>query len=111
MDVNGYEFWDALKGQVKDRIEVLVSDDGNDFRSIGFLNTDLRWKDLPANYMWPDEETLTGATYRLIPPQPVKTRYVQYRVTSRRFFCATELEVLDSIRYEPFDLRIALPEK
>jgi hypothetical protein len=40
----------------------------------------------------------------------VTARYVQYRVTSPRFFCCTELEVLDAIRYEPFDLRVALPD-
>ncbi|HUW58325.1 MAG TPA: hypothetical protein VMZ92_16940 [Planctomycetota bacterium] len=32
-------------------------------------------------------------------------------VTPRRFFCITELEVLDSIRLEPFGLRIALPDE
>ena len=31
-------------------------------------------------------------------------------MTSPRFFCCTELEVLDAIRCEPFDLRVALPD-
>jgi hypothetical protein len=30
-------------------------------------------------------------------------------VAAARFFACTELEVLDAIRFEPFDLRIALP--
>jgi len=91
-------------------VEVLVSDDGKEFRSIGFLHTDLKWKELPANHMWPDDETITGATFRLIPAAPVKTRFVQYKVDNARIFCATELEVLDSITSVPFDLKIALPK-
>lgn len=111
MNFHGYEWWDFLKGEVKDRVEVLTSLDGQGYVSRGFLHTDWRWKELPVNWMWPDEETITGATCRLIPEQPVTARYVQYRVTSERFFCCTELEVLDSIRFEPFDLRIALPDE
>ncbi len=110
MNIHGYPWWDALKGEVKDKVEVLVSDDGQNYTSIGFLNTDLRWKDLPVNHMWPDDETITGATFRLIPPAPVKTRYVQYKLTSGRLCCVTEVEVLDSIKFEPFDLKIALPQ-
>jgi hypothetical protein len=34
---------------------------------------------------------------------------VQYKVAAARFFACTELEVLDSIKFEPFDLRISLP--
>jgi hypothetical protein len=110
MNVHGYEFWDALKGQVKDRVEVTVSQDGKTYESAGFLKTDLRWKDLPVNHMWPDDEAITGHTFRLVNARPVTARYVQYKVHSPRFFCATEVEVLDAISYEPFDLRIALPE-
>ncbi len=110
MNFHGYSWWDALKGEIKDKVEVLISDDDQAYRSIGFLKTDIRWKNLPANHMWTDEETLAGGTFRLIPREPVKARYVQYRITSPRHFCCTELEVLDSIRFEPFDLRIALPE-
>jgi len=111
LNANGYEWWDALKGEVKDKTEVLISDDGKTFSSAGFLYTDWRWKDLPANHIWPDDETITGATFRLIPPKPVTTRFVQYKITSPRFFCCTELEVLDALKLEPFDLRIALPEE
>jgi hypothetical protein len=111
MNFHGYPWWDALKGQVKDKVEVLVSDDGEKFTSVGYLNTDLRWKDLPVNFMWPDEEILTGATFRVIPERPVKARYVEYRVTNARLMDITELEVLDSIKPEPFDLRIALPDE
>jgi hypothetical protein len=111
MNVHGYPCYDSLKGEVQDKIEVLVSDDGKEYKSLGLLVTDWRWKDLPANHMWPDEETITGATFRLIPEQPVTARFVQYKVTSPRFFCCTELEVLDAIKYEPFDLRVALPDE
>jgi len=110
MDFHGYPWHDALAGEIEDRVEVLTSLDGESYTSQGYLHTDMRWKDLPVNHMWPDEERITGATFRLTPDDPVEARWVQYRVTSKRFFCCTELEVLDSIRYEPFDLRIALPD-
>jgi hypothetical protein len=61
--------------------------------------------------MWTDEETMTSGTFRLIPDQPVTTRYVQYRILNKRFFDCAGLEVLDSIRSAPFDLRIALPDE
>jgi hypothetical protein len=109
LNFHGYPWHDALAGKVKDRVEVLVSDDGQDFRPVGFLHTDLRWKDLPVNHIYTDEETATGATFRFTPNEPIKTRYVRYQVNSDRVFCATELEVLDSIKHAPFDLRLALP--
>jgi len=111
MNFHGYEWYDAMKGEVRDKVEVLVSEDGKTYTSAGFLYTDWRWKDLPANHIWPDEETITGATFRLVPPKPVTTRFVQYKVSSPRFFCCTELEVLDALKLDPFDLRIALPDE
>jgi hypothetical protein len=111
LNCHGYPFWDALKGEIKDQIEVLASDDGKEYRALGLLKTDLWWKDVPVNHMWTDEETMCGLTCRLIPEQPVTTRYVRYKITSGRFFCCTELEVLDSIKFEPFDLRLALPDE
>ncbi len=110
MNFHGYPWWDALKGQIKDTVEVLISKDGKAFASVGFLKTDLRWKDLPVNHMWPDHEEIQGDTFRLIPAAPIEARYVQYKVTNARFFACTEVEVLDSIRFEPFDLRVALPQ-
>ncbi|MCX7047715.1 MAG: hypothetical protein NTX50_19795, partial [Candidatus Sumerlaeota bacterium] len=110
MNFHGYPWWDALKGEVKDKVEVLVSKDGKEYTSAGFLKTDYRWKDLPVNLMWPDHEQIQGDTFRLIPDRPIETRYVQYKVMNARIFDCTELEVLDSIKYEPFDLRIALPD-
>jgi len=35
---------------------------------------------------------------------------VHHLIFSERHFCATEIEVLDSIELRPFDLRIALPD-
>ena len=111
MNFHGYPWWDALRGEIKDAVEVLVSKDGKEYMSVGQLQTDWRWKDLPANHVWPDHERIEGATFRVVPPRPVEARFVQYKVTSRRMFCATELEVLDAIRTEPFDLRVALPDE
>jgi hypothetical protein len=111
MNFHGYPWWDALKGEIQDKVEVLVSTDGKDYAPLGHLKTDLRWKDLPANHMWPDHEVIQGHTFRLIPEKPIRARYVRYRVTNLRFFDCTELEVLEAIRFEPFDLRIALPDE
>jgi len=36
---------------------------------------------------------------------------VRYAIQNDRHFCATEIEVLDSIDLKPFDLRIALPDE
>ena len=111
MNFHGYPWWDALRGEIKDRVEVLVSKDGQAYTSVGFLATDWRWKDLPVNHMAPDHEAIQGATFRVIPDKPVEARYVQYKVMNARLFDCTELEVLDSIRSEPFDLRVALPDE
>ena len=45
--------------------------------------------------MKPDDEMLTGYTFRLIPEKPVQARYVRYKITPARNICVTELEVLD----------------
>jgi hypothetical protein len=110
MNFHGYKWHDALKGEVNDKVEVLTSQDGTSYTSVGFLVTDLRRKDIPVNFMLPDNEELTGATFRVIPPQPVGARYVQYKIANTRIFDVTELEVLDTIAFKPFDLRIALPD-
>jgi hypothetical protein len=110
MNFHGYPWDDALKGQVKDKVEVLVSNDGAAYTSVGFLQTDLRFKDVPVNFMLPDDEKLTGATFRCIPAKPMQARFVQFKITNKRMFDVTELEVLDAIEFKPFDLRIALPD-
>jgi hypothetical protein len=110
MNFHGYPWDDALKGQVKDKVEVLVSNDGAAYTSVGFLQTDLRFKDVPVNFMLPDDEKLTGATFRCIPAKRMQARFVQFKITNKRMFDVTELEVLDAIEFKPFDLRIALPD-
>ena len=107
----GWPWWDALKGQVKDTVEVQTSRDNRDFVSQGFFNLNLRRKDIAINHMLPDDETATGFTYELIPQEPVRARYVRFRIVPQRTMTVSEVQVLDSIRYEPFDLRIALPEE
>lgn len=111
MNFHGYPWWDALKGEVKDKVEVFTSTDGQSYASQGFLNNNLRWADLPVNFMWPDDETLTSATFRFVPRAPVTARYVKYQVTNKRIFDCAGLEVLDSFKSEPFDLRLALPDE
>ena len=107
----GWPWWDALKGEFRDRVEVLTSSDGHEYGSRGFFNLNLRWKNLPANLFWPDEEVIAGHNFELIPPQAVEARYVRFKVTPERALTVSEIEVLDFIRYEPFDLRIALPDE
>ncbi len=102
---------ERLKGQVKDTVEVQTSRDNRDFVSQGFFNLNLRRKDIPINHMMPDDETATGFTYELIPKEPVQARYVRFKIGPQRTMTVSEVQVLDSIRYEPFDLRIALPEE
>ena len=106
----GYPWWDALKGQFQDKVELLTSVDQQNFRSHGFFNLNLRWKDLPANHIWPDEEVIAGHNFEMIPPQAVEARYARFKVTPARALTVSEVQVLDSIKYEPFDLQIALPE-
>jgi hypothetical protein len=105
----GYPWWDAIKGEFKDRVELLTSADGKEYQSHGFFNFNLRWKDLPVNHMWPDEEVIAGHNFELIPPAPVQARFVRYKLTPERAVTVSEVEVLDGIRYEPFDLRLAMP--
>jgi hypothetical protein len=111
MNFHGYPWHDALKGEIQDTVEVLVSADAKSFTSLGFLETNLRRKDIPINFMVPDNEELTGATFRLIPRTPTEARYVQFKIRNKRIIDVTELEVLDAIELKPFDLRIALPDE
>lgn len=106
----GWPWWDALKGEMKDKVEVLTSLDGKDYASQGLVNLNLRWKDLPVNHLWPDEEVIAAHLFELIAPKPVEARYVRFKITPERALTVSEVEVLDSIKYEPFDLRIALPD-
>ncbi len=106
----GYPWWDALKGQFKDKVEVLTSLDGKEFASAGLFDLNLRWKDLPVNHFWPDEEVIAGHNFEFIPAKPVEARYVKFKVTPERALTVSEVEALDFIRYEPFDLRVALPD-
>jgi hypothetical protein len=106
----GWPWWDAMKGQVKDKIEVLASVDAKEYISQGFFDLNLRWKDIPVNYMMPDDETAAGFMYELIPSSTVEARYVRYKITPARTLTVSEVQVLDSIEHRPFDLRIALPD-
>ena len=70
----------------------------------------LRWKDIPANQPWPDEETLREPNYLLVLDKPVEARYVRFRITPARFLSVSEVQVCDFVRYDPFDLKLALPD-
>jgi hypothetical protein len=107
----GWPWWDAMKGQVKDKVELLTSTDNNNYTTQGFFAMNLRLKDIPVNHMMPDDETATGFNYELIPAGPVRARYVRFKITPERTLTVSEVQVLDFIRKKPFDLRIALPDK
>jgi hypothetical protein len=107
----GWPWWDALKGEVQDQVEVLTSLDDQTYTSQGFFDLNLRYKDIPVNHMLPDDETGTGPTFELVPDRQVEARYVRYAITPARSLTVSEVQVLDSITYEPFDLRIALPDR
>jgi hypothetical protein len=105
----GYDAWDALKGQVKDRVEILTSADGVTFASQGLLPLLLWKKDIPINHLLPDDEQATGWNFEYALPAPVTTRHVRYHITPKRTLCVSELQVFDRVDYTPFDIRIALP--
>jgi hypothetical protein len=105
----GWPWWDGLKGEVRDRVEVLTSGDGSEYASQGFFQLNLRRKDIPVNHMMPDDETATGFTYDLIPEEPVRARFVRFCIHAERTLTVSEVLALDKIEYRPFDLRIALP--
>ena len=105
----GWPDWDALKGDVQDRVEVLTSVDGVGFQSQGLLQTSLWKKDVPINYMLRDDETATAWNFELLPGAPAQARYVRYHVTPARIMCISELQVLDRVTYTPFDIRLSPP--
>ncbi|MCL2639408.1 MAG: discoidin domain-containing protein [Phycisphaerales bacterium] len=107
---HGYQAFDAIKGQNKDKVEVLTSLDGNTYTSVGNFDFNLRWKDIPVNYMWTDEETFNAHNFFFAPKAPVEARYVKYKITSPRMIDVTEVQVLESFEMKPFDLKIALPK-
>lgn len=111
IQVSGYPGQDAIKGEVKDKAEVLVSSDGKDFTSCGQFNMDLRWKDLPVNHMWTDEETFAAHNHDLVLDKPVEARYIRFRLTPSRMMSVSEVQVLDFIKHEKFDLGLALPNE
>jgi hypothetical protein len=106
----GYPYWDVLKGEIEDKIEVLTSSDGKEFKSAGHFNLQLFAKDLPVNFTMTDTGTLTGYNFVLPLPAPVETRYVKYKLTPARALAVTEVQVLDAYQLVPFDLGIALPD-
>lgn len=108
---SGWEWPDALQGKWKDEVELFTSEDGREFASRGRFNLNLRLKDIPVNHMLPDEETARGWNFELVPAEPVRARFVRYKVTPRHILSISEVQVLDEVRYTPFDLRIALPDQ
>ena len=107
--LHGYPPQDAVKGKVKDEVEVLVSDDGKAFKRAGRFDFKLRWKDVPVNYMWPDDEQFVAYNHTLQLEKPVEARFVKFAAKSSRFMVISEVQVLDGVSSEPFDLKIALP--
>jgi hypothetical protein len=95
---------------VKDEVEVLVSNDGTDFKPAGKFDFRLYWKDVPVNYMWTDEETFRAHNHTLVLDQPVEARYVKFAMKASRFMVVSEVQVLDGVEFKPFDLKIALPK-
>ena len=107
--LHGYPAQDAIKGEVKDKVEVLTSMDGLKFKSQGFFDFNLRWKDIPQNFMWNDEETFKAHNFLIRLNQSISTRYVKFRISSERMVAVSEVQVLDEVKFEPYDLRISLP--
>ena len=95
---------------MQDTVEVLTSTDDQTYASQGVFTLNLRRKDIPANHLLPDDDTATGPTFALVPDAPLEARYVRYKITPARSLDVSEVQVLDALEYEPFDLRVALPD-
>jgi len=54
----GWPWWDALKGEVKDKVEVLTSPDGRDYASQGFFDS-IRYEPFDLRLTLPDEPVAT----------------------------------------------------
>ena len=107
---NGYPGFNVFKCECKDKVEILTSTDGQAFVSRGWINFNLRYKDVPVNFFFPDDETLYGYNAPLTVEPPVDARYVKFRITPGRGVSISEVQVLDHLTYTPFDLRLALPD-
>ena len=107
----GWPWSDALHGEVQDKIEVLTSDDGTNFTSRGFVTTNIFKKDVPINYMVQDNEKGQGWNFELNLKEPVEAKQVRFKISTARWLAVTEVQVYDFIKYEPFDIRITLPDE
>jgi hypothetical protein len=107
----GWPAWDALKGEVQDRVELLTSTDQSSFQSQGTLDLSLRKKDLPINYMLMEDEYASAWNFELTLDAPVRARYVRFHITPSpdRIVCSSELQIFDRVDYRPFDIGVALP--
>ncbi len=110
IQAGGYPWWDALKGEVRDQVEVQTSTNGQQYTSQGSFDFKLRWKDVPVNEIWPNDEQLCPPNYVLIRTMPAAARYVRFIIAPARFLSISEVQVLDSVSYQPFDLKLALPD-
>jgi hypothetical protein len=97
-------------GEVRDEVEVFTSLDGQAFTSRGRFDTKLWRKDIPLNHLLPDDETAQGWNFELRMSQPIKARYVRFVLQPHRIVSVSEIQALDFIRDDPFELRIALPD-
>ena len=61
--------------------------------------------------LWHMYDNSMSAIYALIPSEPIEARYVRFKIDTERTLTVSEVQVLDEIRYTPFDLRIALPDE
>ena len=106
----GWPWWDALRGEVQDEIEVLTSRDGSAFQSQGKMALNLWRKDIPVNHLLPDEETARSWNYVHRLAQPTEARWVRFKLLPKRAVAVTEVQAFKWVKEEPFDLRIALPD-
>jgi hypothetical protein len=107
----GWPWWDALKGEIRDTIEVFVSRDGQRFESCGTIPLNLFRREIPINHMLPDDETAQGWNYVFPLDSPVVARFVRYRVAPRRSLGITEVQAFDRLERRDFSLRVLLPDE
>jgi len=73
----GWPWWDALKGQVQDKVEVADFARWEGVRQPGSGEFQFALERPAVNHLWPDEEVIAAHFFRADCPKPVQARYVR----------------------------------
>lgn len=106
--VTGYPY-DLYRGPFC-TVEILTSEDGVTYQSQGSFQTKMRAIDLDGDFLNQERGGFESLVFPLIFRQPVKARYLQYRITNpEMFFDTSEIMAYDEVRTEPWYEPLAMP--